>query len=331
MAAGRAIRELWEENPFLLAAAIAPIVFGATFAIVWWALNPGGSGAAATAVATVEQSAAGERIAARFEAAVERGEATVGLRPAQPRITAGDAAAVTGTGAAGGTAGGAASEAAADPVAASEAAVVTEATPIESLPALSEVATERLDPGAMQYGGDGAAGSILPRANGIVRSSGPPYQTSWQLLVPQASLYASIVKVGLTPDGAMGAPDNPEVIGWFREGPRPGDFGNVLLTGHLDYTDVYGKKGEGVCYRLRDVELGAQIYVRDAERNLVYVYQVEERATVDPLDPSVNRYLSQGPGALLTLITCQGAFDEEAHDYSHRLVLVSRLLSTTRA
>lgn len=321
MAAGRAIRELWEENPYLLAAAIAPIVFGATFAIVWWALNAGG-GEAAPAAPVVVQSAAGEQIAARFEAAVERGEATVGLKPAQPRFAA--TAAVP--------AGGAAAEGAAeDPVAASEAAVATESTPIESLPALSEVATERLDPGAMEYGGDGEAGSILPIANGIVRSSGPPYRTSWQLLVPQASLYASIVKVGLTPGGAMGAPDNPEVIGWFREGPRPGDFGNVLLTGHLDYTDVYGDKGVGVCYRLRDVEIGSQIYVRDAERNLVYVYQVEERATVDPLDPSVNRYLSQGPGALLTLITCDGRFDSETNDYSQRLVLVSRLLQTTRA
>ena len=322
MAVARAIRELWEENPYLVAAAIAPIVFGATFAIAWWAINDGGR--AGTPAAVVQQSAAGEQIAARFDAAVERGEATVGLQPALPRAEAESAvdapAAVAEAG-----------EEAADPIAASEAAVVTEDTPIESLPALADVLTEQLDPTAMQYGGTGSEGSILPIANGIVRSSGPPYQTSWQLLIPQASLYASIVKVGQTWDGKLGAPDNPEVIGWYREGPRPGDFGNVLLTGHLDYRDVYGTVGQGVCYRLRDVVIGGQIYVRDAERNLVYVYQVEERATVDPRDVSANRYLSQGPGALLTLITCSGIFDEDDNDYSQRLVLVGRLLHTTRS
>lgn len=321
MAIGRAIRELWEENPYLVAAAIAPIVFGATFAIAWWAINAGGQ-AAAPALAVVQQSAAGEQIAARFDAAVERGEATVGLRPALPRAQAEDAVDAPDA---------AAADPVADPIAASEAAVVAEGTPIESLPALSDVLTERLDPTAMEYGGTGSEGSILPIANGIVRSSGPPYQTSWQLLIPQASLYASIVKVGQTQDGKLGAPDNPEVIGWYREGPRPGDFGNVLLTGHLDYRDVYDNVGQGVCYRLRDVRIGGQMYVRDAERNLVYVYQVEERATVDPRDVSANRYLSQGPGALLTLITCSGLFDKGANDYSQRLVLVGRLLHTTRS
>ena len=42
----RAVRDLWNQSPVFLAAALAPIVFGLTFALLWWIIDDGAQPAA---------------------------------------------------------------------------------------------------------------------------------------------------------------------------------------------------------------------------------------------------------------------------------------------
>jgi sortase (surface protein transpeptidase) len=172
------------------------------------------------------------------------------------------------------------------------------------------------------HGGTGSQGRTLA-GRGIVESSRSEAETDWELLVPSARLKAAIVKVGTTPEGALGAPDNPEVIGWWEEGPLPGRPGNVLLDGHRDFSDIYDQVGTGVCWALPQTQPGDPILIRDNAANVYYLYEVTETASVGWDDSEGTSYLAPAQEAKLTLVTCEGSFDEDSHNYSNRRIVVS--------
>ncbi|MYJ57419.1 MAG: class F sortase, partial [Chloroflexi bacterium] len=141
-----------------------------------------------------------------------------------------------------------------------------------ALRTLSDLLRNRLDESELIYGSNGSEGSILPLDNGVVPSSGPRFQTQWQLILPSAGIRAAVVQVGLTPDGAMGSPDNPFVVGWFNRSALPGETGNALLGGHRDYQDRDGNIDVGVCWKLDETRVGDQLIMFDESKNRYYVY-----------------------------------------------------------
>ncbi len=173
-------------------------------------------------------------------------------------------------------------------------------------------------------GGAGEAGAILA-GPGIVRSSGADRQTPWEFLLPSAKIRANIVRIGLTRSNALGAPDNPDVIGWWESGPAPGEAGNVLLDGHRDFTDTDGNVGTGVCWLLADTLTGDFAIIRDNAAELNYVYTVIETTSVVWDAPEGLVYLRPRTEPILTLITCEGSFDEATLNYSNRRIVVAEL------
>jgi sortase (surface protein transpeptidase) len=190
---------------------------------------------------------------------------------------------------------------------------------------LDSVLVQEYDEESLRHGTDGMEGGILPIDNGVVVSSQPEQRTAWELIVPSAGLKSTIVTVGRTPNGAMGSPDNPFVIGWLNSSAEPGAVGNTLLAGHRDFEDKDGNVGTGVCWELVNTVVGDQMIVVDKENDLYYVYTVTEAATVNPRDPDSARYLRNTDEAVVTLITCEGSFNAETHQYSHRRVVVGVL------
>ena len=183
------------------------------------------------------------------------------------------------------------------------------------------------DEAALILGGTGAEGAILAGV-GIVPSSGVQNTTAWELLIPSARLRASIVRVGITASNAFGAPDNPFVIGWWADGPAPGQSGNVLLDGHRDFRDSDGNLGTGVCWELPNTSLGDFIIVRDNDARQNYLYSVVETTSI-PFDaPEGAAYLASSALSRLTLVTCEGSFDAGAHNYSNRRIVVAELEDT---
>ena len=193
------------------------------------------------------------------------------------------------------------------------------------LPSLSELLGERLDESKLVYGSDGSEGSILPLDNGVVPSSGPRFDTSWELILPSAGIRAAVVEVGLTPDGAMGSPDNPFVVGWFDRSAVPGQLGNALLGGHRDYQDREGNVDVGVCWKLDETRVDDQLLMFDQSTNRYYVYDIVEIANIRPESKEAVKYLSQTRESVVTLITCSGDFDDETHSYAERIVVVALL------
>ena len=183
----------------------------------------------------------------------------------------------------------------------------------------------RFDPAELTLGGSGEAGAILA-GPGVVPSV--DHRTAYVIQIPTARLRAAIVGIGLAPDGALGAPDNPDVVGWWEDGVKPGQLGNVLLDGHVDYTDVAEQVGLGVAWALREVQIGDPILIRDHEREQTYLYRVTETVLVGATSADGLRYLKSTVEPMLTLVTCEGSFDRAAFAYAERRVVRAVLEAT---
>ena len=314
------IRELWQNNPYAVAAAVvAPIVFGIVFAAIWFAAS-GGGGSLTTAqvdradapAPTVVQVTSEPEQSAPAAPAAENGEAAGQAAGSDPQqASSADQSDQAGSGQSG--------------------PAPDEQPQVEPMPTLEDVLVSPIDDSSFRYGIEEERGAILPIDNGIVPSSGPKHQTSWEMLLPAARIRADIVSLGRTPRGAIGAPDNPFVVGWFDLSAAPGEQGNTILAGHRDYEDIDGNVGAGVCWELDRVKVGDQVVIRDAEQNLAWVYAVTESVVVDPYDPDSVRYVADTSDAIITLITCTGSFDPSTHTYSHRLLIIAQLQATASA
>ncbi len=190
---------------------------------------------------------------------------------------------------------------------------------------LSDVLVGAIEGASFPYGSDGAEGSLLPLDNGVVPSSGPRFSTDWDLILPAAGIRAAVVQVGLTFEGAMGAPDNPNVIGWFNRSAIPGELGNALLGGHRDFQDRDGNVDIGVCWELDHTQIGDQMIIHDRSTERYFVYEIVDRARVHPDSGAAARYLSQTRESVITLITCAGKFDAGTNSYDQRIIVVGLL------
>ncbi|MBI4498957.1 MAG: sortase [Chloroflexi bacterium] len=155
----------------------------------------------------------------------------------------------------------------------------------------------------------------------------PPSPSEYRLLIHAIGVDAPIVAVGLDADGAMAAPDGPDVVGWFAAGPRPGSVGNVLMDGHVDWADrSAGTARRAVFWRLRELTPGEELAVVAGESRFIYRVRASLRFAWD--DPEAVQVLAPSHEALLTLITCGGTFDPASRDYSHRRVIVAEFART---
>jgi sortase A len=99
----------------------------------------------------------------------------------------------------------------------------------------------------------------------------------------------------------------------------PGAPGNAVMAGHI--SSPVSRKGE-VFRRLPEVRVGDRVEVYSGERLATY-----EVVAVRLVAPTAVEVMEQTSDARLTLITCY-----PDHDYSQRLIVIARLVSTpTRA
>src|SRR5215203_1441472 len=107
-------------------------------------------------------------------------------------------------------------------------------------------------------------------------------------------------------DGELDAPSGPWVVAWYRQSARPGESGNVVMGGHVDYWTV----GPAVFSGLGTLAEGEEIKVTDAA-GTAYAYVVEwvRAYPVADLTPGQLREIvgpTEKPS--LTLVTCTGDF-----------------------
>jgi sortase (surface protein transpeptidase) len=134
------------------------------------------------------------------------------------------------------------------------------------------------------------------------------------LSIPSIGVRAAIVEVGLEANGAMRTPD-PNQVGWYKRGPRPGDPGPAVLVGHVD-----SRTEPAVFYRLGQLRPGDEILVGRADgttaRFLVDRLERHPKATLP-----TSRIWTKADRPLLRLITCTGSFDHATRHYRDNLIV----------
>ena len=170
-----------------------------------------------------------------------------------------------------------------------------------------------------------SVGSVPPAAPDVPTGPGPSATATpspspspsppTAIRIPALGVRAAVVPV-LAPGGALDVPADPQVIGWWSAGPRPGSAaGTVVLAGHVDTAE----HGLGAFAALARAEPGTRIEVvtRPATVRYVVVARVRYPKSTLPLD-----VLASYGRPRLALLTCGGAFDERTRHYADNIVVV---------
>jgi sortase (surface protein transpeptidase) len=134
------------------------------------------------------------------------------------------------------------------------------------------------------------------------------------ITIPSIGVKAGIVGVGLQADGAMQLPE-PDQVGWYKRGPRPGAPGPAVLIGHVD-----NRTDPAVFYRLRELRPGDEILIRQRDGSTT-------RFTVGRLERHpktalpTNRIWTTTSKPVLRLITCDGSFNHATGHYRDNLIV----------
>ena len=180
--------------------------------------------------------------------------------------------------------------------------------------------------------GQPIAAAAAPARSGSPTLHPPPASTTavvplpedWRLVIPDIDVDAPMVSVGFDNDGAMGVPEGPVEVGWFRYGAAPGQQGNALVDGHVDWTDRQtGIPRGAVFWHLARLSVGSMVIVRSSDREFTYAVTEKRRYRWD--DPEGVSVLQPTTDARITLITCGGVFDRSTRNYSMREVVIAQL------
>ena len=146
----------------------------------------------------------------------------------------------------------------------------------------------------------------------------PANPTPTRLLIPRIKVNARIEARGLDSSRNMLTPNDYRDVAWYNLGPMPGEPGNALVNGHVDWWT-----GSAVFTRLSELRPGDKVVVvqRDGTR---LTFKVTGRQVV-PWNARVASLFAPSSVAKLTLITCTGVWDPRIMSDTHRL-LVSAVL-----
>jgi len=154
----------------------------------------------------------------------------------------------------------------------------------------------------------------LAAARAIVAPAALPTR----LLVPAIGVDAQVEAVGLDAQGRMATPSGASTVAWYQPGPTPGEVGNAVIAGHLDWTT-----GPAVFWRLGTLHPGDDVTVVRANGSQAH-FIVDGTSMMSYNAPTDGLFTRDGPPSL-TLITCAGAWDRQRGTYLQRLVVHATL------
>jgi LPXTG-site transpeptidase (sortase) family protein len=174
-------------------------------------------------------------------------------------------------------------------------------------------------PEPMQAAG-ATPGTPAPSSGGS-SDQGPAAESGMRFKIPSIGVDAPVTIRSIGSDGKMGVPNGRFDVVWYDfsafpgMGGYPGDGGNAVFSGHVDYHPHY----EAVFWDLHLVGPGDLIEV-DLPNGTAVRYTVQWTETISP-DADFTSYVMQTGQDIITIVTCQGTFDPSTRNYDHRLVV----------
>nr|WP_237535073.1 class F sortase [Streptomyces sp. SID3343] len=192
------------------------------------------------------------------------------------------------------------------------------AAPKVAAPAALPLSPAAPDGGAAGRPADPAAAPApSPPVEGPILARSEPVAVD----IAEVGLHASVIAVGLEPDGSVQVPppDNGRKAGWYNQGPTPGEIGPAVVVGHLD-----SQSGPAVFFDVGRVHPGATVEVRRADQSTaVFTVDTVERYAKSEF-PTLRVYGDLNK-AELRLITCGGDYDPANGGYQDNTVLYAHL------
>jgi hypothetical protein len=184
----------------------------------------------------------------------------------------------------------------------------------------------RTDPPAVVLSQSAAPASPAVAVTTTPKVAIPPLARSrpLTLIIPAIGVKTAVGTLGLQPNHEVMVPTNTHTVGWYRDGPTPGQLGSAVILGHVD-----SYLGPGTFFDLKELRTGDPITLDLASGAVTrfVVTKVVQYAKTSFPDRLV--YGSHGIRAL-QLVTCGGTFDHATGHYESNVVVFSRLVSVTK-
>ncbi|WP_082526843.1 class F sortase [Kitasatospora sp. MBT63] len=148
-----------------------------------------------------------------------------------------------------------------------------------------------------------------PRAP--VGPAAPPVR----IRIPRIRVDSGLTDLQVQGDGHLGTPDDPQVAGWWSQGPAPGSPGTAVIVGHVD-----SLTGPAVFAGLSVLRPGDAITV-DAADGTTSSFTVQALRSYDKDDFPDDLIFGNTPDPGLHLITCGGTYDRASQEYLSNLVV----------
>ncbi|MEU7574210.1 class F sortase [Micromonospora sp. AKA38] len=149
-----------------------------------------------------------------------------------------------------------------------------------------------------------------------------PASPPTDLTIGKLNLRAPVHRVGIAPDGSIAVPDVSRAgeVGWYDQGPTPGQYGPAVLVGHVDTTT-----GPAVFHGLRELDDGDRIEVTRQDRS-VAVFEVTSIERYGKEKLPVQEVYGDFSRPNLRLITCGGRWVGGETGYADNLVVYASLV-----
>ena len=141
--------------------------------------------------------------------------------------------------------------------------------------------------------------------------------------IPSIGVHATdFVDLRVASDGSLEVPGSKDEVGFYRDGPSPGQLGTAILGAHVD-----SKSGPGIFYRLGAVKAGAKVQITRADKSVTtFVVDKVQSFPKDRFPDEV--YTGDFRRAEIRLITCGGIFDRDTRHYRDNIVVFGHLTAT---
>jgi sortase (surface protein transpeptidase) len=148
----------------------------------------------------------------------------------------------------------------------------------------------------------------------------PPGGWPRVLYVPKIAVSAPVESLGFNRPNDAHAPYQWGDVAWYDRGPKPGEYGNAAIFGHVDSTCC-----PAVFYEIAKLGPGDIVEVKyKAGSTLKFRVMWQHTYLNDQLPLKFIFGTFSGPRAVL-LVTCTGAFQLKS-GYDHKRVVYARLI-----